>query len=303
MTGLTLRAWSVSYGLPDLFHPDEPRIVERAVRFHQGDLNPRFFNWPSLYMYAMAGVYGLVFGVSPDGVAGAFARNPAQFYVVGRLVTALLGTATLAVLYLTGRIAYGRTVAILAAGLLAVDLLHVRDSHSVTTDVPLTFLVALATFYALRYWRRGRPRDAWVAGLSAGLATSMKYPGGLVFLARLAAHAARQPGRPAWRRLVGRDTIAGAGLAAVGFALGTPFALLTPVAFARGVIDELREVHTVQFGNEVDPPATSSISPTRCRRPWGGPCTCSRRRGSCGRWPPAALARRFSSRSPCPTSS
>ena len=228
--------------------------MERAVRFHQGDLNPRFFNWPSLYMYVVAGAYGLVFGWSPDGVAGAFARNPAQFYLVARVLTALFGTATLAVLYFTGRLAYGRTVAILAAGLLAVDFLHVRDSHWVTTDVPLTFLVTLATFCALRYWRGGRARDAWAAGLAAGLATSMKYPGGLAFLGLLVAHAARHPGRPAWHRLVGRDTVAGAGLAVVGFALGTPFALLTPVAFLRGVIDELREVHTVQFGNEADAP-------------------------------------------------
>jgi hypothetical protein len=82
----------------------------------------------------------------------------------------------------------------------------------------------------------------------------MKYPGGLAFLSLLVAHAARHPGRPAWHRLVGRDTVASAGLAVVGFALGTPFALLTPVAFLRGVIDELREVHTVQFGNEADAP-------------------------------------------------
>src|SRR5262249_11026871 len=51
-------------------------------------------------------------------------------------------------------------------------------------------------------------------------------------------------------RVVGRDTVAAAGLAVGGFVMGTPFALLTPLAFGRGVLDELREVHTVQFGNE-----------------------------------------------------
>jgi Dolichyl-phosphate-mannose-protein mannosyltransferase len=246
--------WSAGYGLPDLYHPDEPRIVERAVRFHQGDLNPRFFNWPSLYMYVMAGAYGIAFGALPGGVAGAYGRDPGLFYLVGRLVTALFGTATLAVLYVTGRIAYGRAAGILAAGFLAVDLLHVRDSHWVTTDVPLTFLITLATFLALRYWRDGRLADAGAAGLVAGLAASMKYPGGLAFLGLVVAHAARRPARPAWRRVVGRDTIAAAGLAAGGFVLGTPFALLTPGAFARGVLDELREVHTVQFGNEAAAP-------------------------------------------------
>ena len=224
------------------------------MRFHQGDLNPRFFNWPSLYMYVVAGVYGLVFGTSPDGVVGAFSRNPAAFYLVGRLLTVLLGTATLALVYLTGRIAYGRTVGLLASALLAVDLLHVRDSHWVTTDVPLTFLVAFATLHALRYWTSGRVVEAGAAGLLTGLATSMKYPGGLAFLALLAAHAMRRPGPPGWRRFLSRDTSVAAALAALGFFLGTPFALLTPVAFVRGVLDELREVHTVQFGNEADAP-------------------------------------------------
>jgi hypothetical protein len=246
--------WSASYGLPDLYHPDEPRIVERAVRFHQGDLNPRFFNWPSLYMYVLAGVYGIVFGGSPHGVAGAFGRDPSLFYLVGRLVTALFGAATLVILGLTGRRAYGRVVGILAAGFMAVNLLHVRDSHWVTTDVPLTCLVTLATYYALRYWADGRLASAGAAGLVTGLAASMKYPGGLAFLALVAAHAARRAEQPLWRRVAGRDTLAAAGLAAGGFVLGTPFALLTPVTFARGVLDELREVHTVQFGNEADAP-------------------------------------------------
>jgi hypothetical protein len=252
--GLALRVWSASYGLPDLYHPDEPRIVERAVRFHEGDLNPRFFNWPSLYMYVMAGVYGLVFGASSDGVAGTFARDPALFYLIGRLVTALFGAATLVVLYATGRLAYGPTVGILATALLAVDLLHVRDSHWVTTDVPLTFLVALATLFALRYWRAGRRVDAGAAGLVAGLATSMKYPGGLAFLGLVVAHVLRRRTESPWRRVVGRDTATAAALGAVGFFLGTPFALLTPVAFVRGVLDEVREVNTVQFGNEADVP-------------------------------------------------
>src|SRR5262249_986586 len=119
------RAWSVSYGLPDLYHPDEPRIVERAVRFHQGDLNPRFFNWPSLYMYMLAGVYGVVFGGSPDGVPGAFGRDPALFYLLGRLVTAVFGAATLAIVCLMGRLAYGRLVGVLAARFLGLGLRHV----------------------------------------------------------------------------------------------------------------------------------------------------------------------------------
>jgi hypothetical protein len=83
----------------------------------------------------------------------------------------------------------------------------------------------------------------------------MKYPGGLMLLPLALAHYFRP--RPAGGRLrwvVSPTLLAAGGLAAVGFLAGTPYAVLTPVAFLRGVFSELREVHTVQFGNEGDLP-------------------------------------------------
>jgi hypothetical protein len=224
------------------------------VRFHDGDLNPRFFNWPSLSMYLLSGVYGLLFGAAPGGVPGAFARSPGTFYLVGRLVTAAFGAATVALVHAAGRAAYGRAVGGLAALFLAVDLLHVRDSHWVTTDVPLACLVTLASLHALRYWRDGRAADAGLAGLVSGLATAMKYPGGLAFLGLVVAHAGRAPaaGPWSWRRVAGGRMVAAAALAVAGFVAGTPYALLTPRAFLGGVLDEVREVHSVQFGNEAE---------------------------------------------------
>lgn len=222
------------------------------MRFHEGDLNPRFFNWPSLYMYVLWAVYGVLFGGAPGGVPGAFAESPGLFYLVGRLVTVGFGAATVALLYGVGRLADGRAAGWLAALFLAVDLLHVRDSHWVTTDVPVTCLGTLATLAALRYGRDGRPRDAWLGGLASGLAASMKYPGGLAFLGLVVAHAARTRGARGWRRIAGRDTLGAAALAVAGFVGGTPYAVLTPGAFVRGVLDEIREVHTVQFGNEAE---------------------------------------------------
>jgi 4-amino-4-deoxy-L-arabinose transferase-like glycosyltransferase len=247
--------WSAGYGLPDVYHPDEPRIVERAVRFHAGDLNPRFFNWPSLYMYILAGVYGLALG-GDEGVVAAFARAPAPFYLLGRLVTGLAGAATIVALGALGRRAGTPRAGILAAAFLTVDLLHVRDSHFVTTDVPMTGLVVGAALLALRYWQEGRPRDAGLAGLAGGLAASMKYPGGLVLLALVLAHAGRMrlATAPAWRWIAAPPLVLAAGLALVGFLLGTPYALVTPRAFVTGVLDELREIGTVQFGNEADLP-------------------------------------------------
>jgi hypothetical protein len=251
--GALARIWGNDYGLPHTYHPDEGHIVNRAIRFHGGDLDPRFFNWPSLYMYLMSGVYGLLFGWR--GVLKAFSENPGVFYLVGRTVTALMGAATIGVVYGLGTRLYGTPVGVLAAVFMTANLLHIRDSHYITTDVPLAFLLAVSVWFTSRYWQEGRRSDAWWSGLFAGLAASMKYPGGLALLALLLAHVGRpRPAGPRWHWIVGPPLVGAGVLALAGFLAGTPYAAITPVAFARGVLSELREVHTVQFGNEADMP-------------------------------------------------
>jgi hypothetical protein len=252
--GVLVRFAGLSYGLPHTFHSDEGRIVGRAVRFLSGDPDPRFFNWPSLYMYVLSGVYGLIFGVRESPIL--FATDPGSFYLLGRVVTATLGTATIATLYLLAAPLYGSMVAALASLFLALNLLHVHDSQYVTTDVPLTFLVTLGLLVVLRYLRDGRARQVVGAGLLAGLATSMKYPGGLLLLPLLVAHLLRLRAAPGGaRRAVVTPGLAAAGLSGLAaFVAGTPYAVLTPRAFVHGVLDEVREVRSVQFGNEADLP-------------------------------------------------
>jgi 4-amino-4-deoxy-L-arabinose transferase-like glycosyltransferase len=256
--GAVVRFAGLSYGLSPAahsdYHADEGRIVARAVRALSGDPDPRFFNWPSLYIYVLAAVYALAFGVRES--LTLFPADPTSFYLLGRAVTASLGTVTIGVLYLLAAPWYGRLVAGLAALFLAVDLLHVHDSQYVTTDVPLTCLVALGLLITMRYLRDGRGRQAVGAGLVAGLATSMKYPGGLLLLPLVVAHSLRRRAAPGQDRPpVVTPALGGAALAGLAaFVAGTPYAVLTPGAFVRGVVDEVREIRSVQFGNEADLP-------------------------------------------------
>jgi hypothetical protein len=202
-------------------------------------------------MYLMSGVYGLLFGWR--GVLQAFSETPATFYLVGRTITALMGAATIGVVYGLASRLYGTAVGVLAAVFMTVNLLHIRDSHYITTDVPLTFLLAVSVWFTTRYWQHGRRGDAWWSGLFAGLAASMKYPGGVALLALFLAHLGRpRPAGPWWRGIVGLPLVGAGVLALAGFLAGTPYAAITPIAFVRGVLGELREVHTVQFGNEAD---------------------------------------------------
>src|SRR5687767_8491239 len=148
-----LRFWALGSGIPHALGVDEPQVMNRAVHMMKsGSLDPRgFFDYPGLYLYVQMGVACVRF------LAGATAGKwrtldevgPDDFYLWGRAATATFGTLTVLVLYLIGR-RWGAGCGLLAAAVLAVLPLHVRESHYVLTDVPATFFVALTFLFALK---------------------------------------------------------------------------------------------------------------------------------------------------------
>jgi hypothetical protein len=105
-TALVLRAWGIASGLPHAVGVDEPQIMGRVVRMMKtGDFNPHFFDWPSLTIYVHLVVACLVFlAGAMRGAWHSLAQvGPSDFYVTGRTVTALTGTATVGVLFAAAR--------------------------------------------------------------------------------------------------------------------------------------------------------------------------------------------------------
>jgi hypothetical protein len=111
---------------------------------------------------------------------------PEAFYVWGRAVTAITGTATVWVLYRAAS-RWGHRTALLAAVMFAVMPLHVRESHYVLTDVPATFFVILTLLLSLRAHERGTTWAFALAGMAAGLAAGTKYTGGVAIVMPLVA--------------------------------------------------------------------------------------------------------------------
>ena len=56
-----LRVWAVNFGLPFLYHADEPIVVNHALAFSTGDLNPHFFKIPPLVSYLLFVCYGIYY--------------------------------------------------------------------------------------------------------------------------------------------------------------------------------------------------------------------------------------------------
>ncbi|HEX9367270.1 MAG TPA: glycosyltransferase family 39 protein, partial [Vicinamibacterales bacterium] len=184
-----LRFWALAQGVPFALGVDEPEVMERAVRMMKtGDFSPHFFDYPSFYMYVQAAVavVRFVFGAM-RGLWGGLAQAPTEmFYVWGRAVTAIVGTATVWVVYRAG-MRWGARTALLAAVMIGVMPLHVRESHYALTDVPATFLVMLTLLLSLRAHERATVWSFALAGAAAGLAGATKYNGVLAILMPLLA--------------------------------------------------------------------------------------------------------------------
>jgi 4-amino-4-deoxy-L-arabinose transferase-like glycosyltransferase len=224
--GAVLRFSALGSGIPYSVGVDEPEIVVRAVSLlRSGDFNPHFFDYPGLYIYAQAAVDAVRFIVGAGhGLWTSLDQAPSSaFYLWGRALTATLGSATVALTYLSAR-RISVTAAASAAVILASLGLHVRESHWVLTDVPMTFFVTLTLLLTLVAVERGTARAFLWAGAAAGLAAATKYNGGLFLL--LPIGALLFGGRRGTSLGLGTGLLATCGGAAAAFFIGAPYTLL-----------------------------------------------------------------------------
>lgn len=227
-----LRFWGLGAGLPHAPGVDEPEIMNRAVgMMKSGEFNPHFFDYPTLYIYVQLVVSTIQFllGATTGAWRSLADVTATDFYYWGRAVTATLGVLTVLLVYLAG-MRWGTRHALFAATLMAVMPMHVRESHFVLTDVPVTFFVALAFVLTLRAAEHERAGAFAWAGVAAGLAAATKYTGGLVLVLPLIAAWMTLGAKPS--RLSASLAVAGGFLAA--FLLAAPYTVLDLPAFLNG---------------------------------------------------------------------
>lgn len=200
LLALGLRLWGISFGLPDIEHGDEGEVVNHAVRFGSGDFNPHRFQYGSLFQYLLFFFYGSYFlacsaacsAASVHQFAVSFVQNPTVFYLIARGLSALLGTATVALTFLMGKTLKNRGAGLAAALFLAVSFTHAVHSHYCTVDAAVTFLFAASVYASLRVFQQDGVRPYFMAGLLTGLALATKFNGIIAAAALLAAHFMKQ---------------------------------------------------------------------------------------------------------------
>ncbi|MFH0860917.1 MAG: glycosyltransferase family 39 protein [Candidatus Altiarchaeota archaeon] len=178
--GFYLRVDNLGFGLPLIFNRDEPRIVDNAIRMvESGDWNPRFFVYPPFMIYLTAFAYKALLFFEHIGIVHV---DTPLIYLTSRFLSAFFGTLTIFVVYLLGKESADEKTGMVAALFLAVAPLHVEHSHYAVIHVPVTFFITLCLYFCVLAIRRGGVRYYVGASVSAGLAASTSYVGGLLLI-------------------------------------------------------------------------------------------------------------------------
>jgi len=235
---LALRLAPVRFGFPLLLKPDENRMVE--VAYAMGDA--RFCHWFLVYphftfivqwvLFMAVFAAGWTFGIFPNFKAFRVWRHarPHVLHLVSRLPVVAAGALTAPVTQGLATRLFGANEGLLAALLIAVCPMHVKESMYFAVDVPMV-LFALATLWlAVAFVERERPALLWAAGACGGLAAGTKYPAAVLAVPLTLAWAMARR-RVAFRHLVG----CGAVMIVVFFAC-TPIAVVHPGM----LVDEIR---------------------------------------------------------------
>ncbi len=258
-----LRITGIGFGLPYLYHPDEPSKVAAAENIvRTGDLNPHYFAKPTLLIYANALLYAayLEWGKATGRLtSGADLAPPEQLVmgvgriatpdvmVLGRLLSVAVGALVVLLTYSVGkRFLRDWVAALFAALIVAVSFQQVVQSHYIEVNVFLTAALLGVAWASLRLYERGGRTSYLLAGFLVGIAITSKYPGvvGIVFPA--VAHWLRS-GRTL---VLTREAKLGLLMIPVGFFLGTPYALLDPFNFVTGAGYEAYHYSTGHEGLE-----------------------------------------------------
>jgi hypothetical protein len=247
-----LRLLALGYGLPATYNPDETPILNRALAFAKGDLNPHNFLYPSLYFYVLFVWETLFFAVgravgwfaSLDAFQREFFTDPSRLVLAGRALTALFGIATVPAVYWFGRRLYDEATGLAAAAFLAVAPVAVRDAHYVKLDVPVAFFVVLTHVVLAGIVAdpiaAARRRSWLLAGLCGGLTISTHYYAAFIVIPICAAALVHGSKTGDWIRAWRMLALAAAATCA-GFVIGTPFFFAEPQTALRDIV-AVREI-------------------------------------------------------------
>lgn len=256
--GFVLRLAAIRFGIPyDNVFGDE--IAHIITAFHFLENKTIVANFPSAYLpplmayfttplIVVSGLWGMVSGAF-SGINGfrEFAILHREYFLIApRIVSAVLSSFAIPLMYLLGRRLFNERTAILATLFITVDFLHIHESQVGHIWGPMVAFILLAFYLMLRMYDMGSLRSyLWAAcviawGYGLGQIPVFLYPWYFIFHM----FSRRQQGRAFLRRLIDKKFLLGTGFFLLFFVL---FTVLNPITFYKHFNDTLQAVD-VFFG-------------------------------------------------------
>lgn len=171
--GFGLRIVGINVGLPDTPDPREAIIAQDVLNLVHFTAPPETYNWPgTAWFYTIAAVGKLLSFIGLH-------LTEAHVILLARCINVLLSTATLWFTYAIGQYAGSRRIGQIAAGLLAVSMLHAtNESRFALVDIPATFCITLFLYFVTRTRFSSKPFTPWAAvwlGIALGTGVAVKF--------------------------------------------------------------------------------------------------------------------------------
>ncbi len=188
---LFLRFWGLNYGLPYFLIDDERTLVYGALKM--GELKTLI---PALHAeefkilyYAPLMSYIYLFFITPfvliqyftghfanlAEIANYFVIDPGPIWLIARAINALIGAASVFLLFLIGKKAFNNWVGLISASFLTTSFLHIQFSHFTRLWGPSLFIVLLVMFLSLCIWKSPKIKYYLWMGIVGGLGFGTNY--------------------------------------------------------------------------------------------------------------------------------
>lgn len=172
--GFSLRILGIGVGLPNSPDPRETLIAQDILNLISFSAPPEIYNWPGTAWFYLIALVSKVLSICGMDI------TEARVIWIARFMNVLLSTGTLWLTYCLGTRCYNKRVGQIAAGFLAVAMLHAtNESRFALVDIPATFCVTLFLWLIARDTHLTFRTCLWL-GIVAGIAIAVKFPTVLV---------------------------------------------------------------------------------------------------------------------------
>lgn len=247
-----IRYKGITFGLPISPHLDETFIVKRAEGILKSkDLNPHFFNYPSLYIYMQAGLQEVkrMVDETPTYFSKLTEIEKSTIYVNGRLLTLFFSIGTIFTVFLIGMFLFDRNIGLLSMLLISFSFIHVHNSNRITVDSPMVFWVTLSFLMSVLIFAKGPKLKYYIFnGVFIGLAIGTKYTAFVAAVPLIYTHL--NAGSFSIKKIFQKNIIIAFLLIILAFVVSTPYSVLDFNKFKADIIAEGKHYSTGHPGYE-----------------------------------------------------